>query len=214
MNMWVRLYSSSTAIVSALVKQWESVGTTEKHVEEMSQNCRQALNWGLLSPLQGPNHQVNPLSTMPHWNCLQVLSSCQEVLEVDALSCCFKSDTAEWNITVFLSEGSDLVVSKFDVVYCWISLKSADFTTVSKTLFHSSLPISAWGRYVELLSRPRKTARKLYHEHVVLPKRCFSIGKSMKRWKKNIAKELRKRLWSNASWMRRWERYSKTTKCW
>lgn len=43
----------------------------------------------------------------------------------------------------FSSEGSDLVVIKFDVVYCWLSLKSAHFTTVSKMLFRSSLPISA-----------------------------------------------------------------------
>lgn len=88
------------------------------------------------------------------------------------------------------------------------------FYHCSQILFPCSWPTSAWGRSVELLSKPRKTVRKLYHEHVVSPRRCFSIGKSMKRWKKSIGNELRRRLWSNASWMRRWERYSKITDCW
>lgn len=88
------------------------------------------------------------------------------------------------------------------------------FSHCSQIFFPSSLPTSAWERYAELLSKRRKTVRKLCHEHVVSPRRCFSIGKSMKRWKKSIGNELRRRLWSNASWMRRWERYSKITDCW
>lgn len=101
----------------------------------------------------------------------------------------------------------------------WYCLFLAFFTICpfyhcSQILFPSSLPTSAWGRYVELPSKPRKTVRKLYHEHVVSPRRCFSIGKSTKRWKKSIGNELRRRLWSNANWMRRWERYGKIIDCW
>lgn len=100
----------------------------------------------------------------------------------------------------------------------WYCLLLALFTTYPfshcSQIFPSSLPTSAWGRCAELLSKHRKTVRKLYHGHVVSPRRCFSIGKSMRRWKKSIGNELRRRLWSNASWTRRWERYSKITDCW
>lgn len=141
---------------------------------------------------------INLLSIMPYWNCLQILF-------------CPPSQNFFWKISFShtISEAALLSkVSKFFLFWSiglgyneiWYCVLLAFFTICpfyhcfQIYFFPSSLPTSAWGRYAELLSKHRKTARKLYHERVVSPRRCFSIGKSMKRWKKSIGNELRRRL--------------------
>lgn len=81
---------------------------------------------------------INLLSIMPYWNCLQILfcppsqnffGRFHSLIPFQKQLCWVKYQS------FFSFEVSDLVIMKFDIVYCWLSLQSARFITVSKFIF-------------------------------------------------------------------------------